>query len=326
MSHSTEECIMEKLKDHFYMGSLNFSIQPEEVEAFIWDEQQKFLNATVYHPIVEKYPVSAEFCRLFFKKVIDSLEPTQEVHDGFYTYLCLVIQNNTQQDFCYKHYVVDNDLEKIITIKETKNMVVNGTTGMRTWQAALMLADYMICNKDLLREKNILELGSGVGFTGIAISKYCDINSITLTDCHNDVLKTIYENIQINFPFHEPKEYGTCTVFSGNINNIHLMMLDWNDINDFFYDIVPDVIIGADIIYDPILLKPLCKVMKHFFDKNKSLEVYIANVIRNEDTYKAFLELLDRENMTCENMPQIKCVHIKWDFSIEKCLLKIRLK
>ncbi|KAJ2952967.1 hypothetical protein O0L34_g7342 [Tuta absoluta] len=327
MSYLSGECIVEKLKHHFYTGSLNFSIQPKEVEAFIWDAQQKFLNATVYHPIVEKYPVSPEFCRLFFKKVIDCLEPTQEVHDGFYTYLCSVLENNTQQDYCYKHYVIDNDLEKIITIKETKNMVVNGTTGMRTWQAALMLADYMICSKDLFREKNILELGSGVGFTSIAISKYCNINSIMLTDCHNDVLKTIYENVQINFPLHEPKKLGSGTVFSGNTNiPLYLMMLDWTRINDFLNDFVPDVLIGADIIYDPIILKPLCKIIEHFFNKNKSLVVYIANVIRNEDTYKKFLELLDCQNMTCENVPQTECVHIKWDASIQRCLLKIGLK
>lgn len=63
-----------------------------------------------------------------------------------------------------------------------------------------MLSDWSLSNKQIFSNKKILELGSGVGFTGITIAKHCGIESMLMTDCHNEVLKTIDENIQINFP------------------------------------------------------------------------------------------------------------------------------
>ncbi|KPI91609.1 Protein FAM86A [Papilio xuthus] len=78
-------------------------------------------------------------------------------------------------------------------------MVINGTTGMKTWEAAIMLSDWILCNKELFYNRRILELGSGVGFTGITVGKFCMPKSITLTDCHSDVLDLLVENIAINF-------------------------------------------------------------------------------------------------------------------------------
>ncbi|XP_049867541.1 protein-lysine N-methyltransferase EEF2KMT [Pectinophora gossypiella] len=320
------DLLLEKIIKAFFNRSLTFSLQPEEIELFTWDKQQAFLNATIQNKAVVKHPVSSEFCRLFFKKVIDFLEPVQEVHDDFYTHLCSVLKNSSVEDYCFRHYMIGDDYENLIIMKETKNMVVNGTTGMRTWQAALMLADWIISNKNQFSGKNILELGSGVGFTGITIAKTCRIPSLYLTDCHEDVLKAICDNIEINFPQMGRKENGDFTIYSDEHRNIGVMMLDWNSLDDYPYKVVPDVIIGADIIYDPIILKPLCNVIKTFFSKNKYLEVYIANIIRNEDTYKSFIEMLDFMGLTCEQQNQSKGVCIHWDNTIQRCLLKIKLK
>lgn len=63
-----------------------------------------------------------------------------------------------------------------------------------------MLADWALNNETLFHNKKILELGSGVGFTGITIAKYCKIKSMLLTDFHEDVINAICDNILINFP------------------------------------------------------------------------------------------------------------------------------
>lgn len=65
----------------------------------------------------------------------------------------------------------------------------------------------------MLSNKNILELGSGVGFTGIAIAKMCKIHSYLLTDCHHEVLSTICNNIEINFPTHIPEQNSDVTYY-----------------------------------------------------------------------------------------------------------------
>lgn len=69
------------------------------------------------------------------------------------------------------------------------------------------------------------------------------------------------------------------------------MSLDWNDC-ELPSDMCPDIIIGSDIIYDPMILDPLHKVISSFLKMNQELEIFIAGVIRNEDTLNMFLQRL----------------------------------
>ena len=50
----------------------------------------------------------------------------------------------------------------------------------------------------LLTFRNVLELGSGLGLTGISIAKQCHCNSFTFTDCHTQVLYLLAKNIELN--------------------------------------------------------------------------------------------------------------------------------
>lgn len=47
--------------------------------------------------------------------------------------------------------------------------------------------------------RKVLELGSGLGLTGIAICKQCKIKSLTFTDCHPQVLYLLMVNVENNF-------------------------------------------------------------------------------------------------------------------------------
>lgn len=79
-----------------------------------------------------------------------------------------------------------------------------------------MLADWALINKEIFSNKNILELGSGVGFTGVTIAKHCSPQSFYLTDCHSRVLNTVCDNIRINFPGIQEEENNDETVFRNN--------------------------------------------------------------------------------------------------------------
>lgn len=116
------------------------------MELLTWGEQQKFLDATGNSERVKKYPVNSDFARLFFKKLLMNLEPRQEIHDDIYSYLCSLMEKDREKEsFYYRHYIIGEDLENFIIIKETKNMVVNGTTGMRTWEVNLeILEDFLL--------------------------------------------------------------------------------------------------------------------------------------------------------------------------------------
>lgn len=87
-----------------------------------------------------------------------------------------------------------------------------------------------------------------------------------------------------------------CTTARDILKNYILgaSLLDWNNIADHTDDIRADIIIGADIVYDPTILQPLCNVLKTFCEKNKNVAVYIASVVRNEDTFSRFLKTLSK--------------------------------
>lgn len=76
-----------------------------------------------------------------------------------------------------------------------------------------------------------------------------------------------------------------------------VMKLDWHCLEDIDVNYYPDIVIGADIVYDPSILLPLCSVLDTFFNRNPYLQVYIASVIRNEDTFDQFTKVLG--NLFC---------------------------
>ncbi|XP_046964980.1 protein-lysine N-methyltransferase EEF2KMT [Vanessa cardui] len=313
--------LINKLSLSFFKG-LHCNLKPEEIKKLTWENQDLFLKQTVETPLFKKYPCHRDFCVRFFKTLIQYLEPEQEVHDDMYTFLCNIMKS-TINEFCYRHYVVNNDFNNIITIKETKNMVLNGTTGLKTWEAALMLSDWALCHKETFSNKHVLELGSGVGFTGITIAKLCDITSMIMTDCHSDVLNTINNNIQINLSDLCLKEDMKSNLYISGDKSIGVMSLDWNDTEELSLPYIPNIVIGADIVYDPSILQPLLNVLLMIHKINNDVDIYIASVIRNQDTFDKFLKELE---LNCFKHEEIKLSNngfIDWDNSVNRCLLKI---
>ncbi|KAG8371031.1 hypothetical protein BUALT_Bualt13G0044700 [Buddleja alternifolia] len=66
-------------------------------------------------------------------------------------------------------------------------------TGQLVWPGAVLLNDYLSKNADLLRGCSVIELGSGVGITGLLCSRFC--SEVVLTD-HNDEILT--RNIELH--------------------------------------------------------------------------------------------------------------------------------
>jgi len=67
-----------------------------------------------------------------------------------------------------------------------------------TNQGGMFLAEWCLHNEHILLNKNILELGCGCGFTGLAVAKSLDVASYTFTDAHPDVLRSLESNVAIN--------------------------------------------------------------------------------------------------------------------------------
>ena len=93
--------------------------------------------------------------------------------------------------------------------------------GYQVWRGAFLLADYLICHKDYLRGKVIIELGSGVGMLGVILSLLTH-KGCYITDYTDNLLNVIHKNLDVNnhLPhlFSEPEK-----------SSIIVRKLDWFD-------------------------------------------------------------------------------------------------
>lgn len=162
------------------------------------------LDITVNLPILQKYPLDASYIVRFIRFVIDTLEKQNpEVHDDLYTTLCEYQSKiNDCEEYSYKHYQVlcreSTNLGTVI-VKENRNKISNGTTGLNVWESALALGDWAIEHKSVFRDKSVLELGAGTGLSSLIISKFCSPKSVYISDGNDKVIDNLIENVAINF-------------------------------------------------------------------------------------------------------------------------------
>ncbi|KAI5897764.1 uncharacterized protein SCHCODRAFT_02490195 [Schizophyllum commune H4-8] len=290
----------------------------------------------------QQYAPSAQYQKTFWKWAIDHLErlvsqteEEVELDDRIYDhYLSFIQQPSAAPDFAIAcprappsdsyitHYwcLSGNDkfssdglihLEnyQTVTLRESRTTIQDGTTGLRTWLASLVLSKYLINEPDLIANKRILELGSGIGFLGIICASVQLLNQITenapaphlwLTDVNDDVLARCKANVQL-----------PCNLSSDH-PNVHYRNLDWVEFDQSTsrtaaladMDVLDeDVILGADIVFDPSLIEPLVTVLALRLMKlrqNGRRMALIALTVRNPETFQAFVEAVERAALTIE--------------------------
>ena len=183
----------------------------------------------------------------------------------------------------YKSYF-HTDGSHLVSLSETADLVSGGTTGLRTWEAALALKEYLTSNPDISRGRRVLELGSGAGFTGISILKLGLAEHVTLSDCHPKVLERLRHNCSANLP---------------DRDNFHVRSLDWTEFT--FRDATGldcDLLIAADVVFDPAVVPHLAAAIATCLDA-KMEKALLACTIRNEDTLNVFLREAERRSLKC---------------------------
>jgi protein-lysine N-methyltransferase EEF2KMT len=263
------------------------------------------------NPTLLKYPVKRKYHISFLKRFINELEKScDEIFDKFYELLCDLIKQEAADDqksnqepiYSFRHFTLEFP-EKIITIKENGALISNGTTGLKIWDAAIALSEFILNNKQLLEDKNILELGSGSGLLGLVAAKETNVKKCYVSDCHDEVLKLLKENLKINYPGRQeidPSANKTeddtvqCSLIDENECEIGVLKLPWEECEqrNLFEIIEPDILLAADIVYDNSVFIPLIETMNLIFSKNDKLLFILSCTVRNIDTLTSFLELL----------------------------------
>jgi len=187
---------------------------------------------------------------------------------------------------------------------ESRTTIELGTTGLKTWRASLVLAEYLAQNPDLIRNKSVLELGSGVGFLGIVlatlqVSAKNPVGRIVLTDVNPHVLARCEDNLALS-----------CNQSSVH-PNVHTRELDWMDalresrrsvLESFLSDASADLIIGADLVFDPSIIPALVSTLKMGLSSSTTTCGLIALTVRNESTLNEFLRVAE-SSLVLEEIP-----------------------
>lgn len=115
-----------------------------------------------------------------------------------YTKFCNA-QTQSETEYAFKHWRIQSEFEETVILRENRNKISQGTTGLNVWESALVLSEWAIQNKDAFYGKNIVELGAGTGLSSFIIAKCCTPITITITDGNEKVLEILNENASNNF-------------------------------------------------------------------------------------------------------------------------------
>ncbi|KXN73371.1 hypothetical protein CONCODRAFT_77413 [Conidiobolus coronatus NRRL 28638] len=283
---------------NFYWNELT---QAEQFDSY--DFQERLLNEVIMNNVI--HPKTQEYINLpntsyqtkFLKSLITLLEKSnEEIHDQIMGQAALgmitagSIEN--PQAIIVKRYPTAIDWynckdHKWLDLLEEPSLITQGTTGLRTWQASLALAEYLLGNREIIKDQKVLELGSGGGFLGYLCSTL-NPSKITLTDCHPLVLDHLNLNREINK--------------NATNSELDIVNLDWTNVEESeLENLASQVIIGADITYDIDIIKHLIPLIQKLTNiglkKFSKISVYLACTLRNEETFDGLLELMNSSNI-----------------------------
>ena len=93
--------------------------------------------------------------------------------------------------------ILHPELKMTLTIGDLE-VFPHGLDGLKLWDAGIVLSRFIIKHHDHFKDKDVLELGSGVGIGGLAARKWTQCKNLIMTDYHPAILDNIAKNCTKN--------------------------------------------------------------------------------------------------------------------------------
>ena len=139
---------------------------------------------------------------------------------------------------------INKDLS--VKLNQQTLFTADGGEGLHLWEASVVLTRYCLQNKDIFKNKSVIELGTGCGLLGISILKQIPlISHYTCSDYQDSVLNNLNNNLAKN-NLKDNKKYD-------------ILKLDWRDYEKI--DLKYDIILGSELIYQGGFIKELAKLI-----------------------------------------------------------------
>lgn len=295
MGHKTRKDVIQTFHVNFFaMGLLNTfpwdSLDKELTTSKPSDIIMDILQKTCLHPICLKNPPSLKYRRRFLTELIKkhemiAAEPLDVLYEALGELMCA-----QEEDLCYKTYFLPTG--DAVSLAENVALIAQGTTGLVTWEAALYLAEWALENTHIFQSKTVLELGSGIGLTGIVVCRSSSLTKYIFSDCHHTVLQRLKDNIT---------NCLTNSDSNSDALSVSVEELHWENVSDEqLQRIQANTIIAADVVYDPDIIACLVKLLSRFLNckvQENHPDVYIASTVRNPQTYDCFKKELERAGL-----------------------------
>lgn len=184
-----------------------------------------------------------------------------------------------------------------VTVLEAPSLLASsGTTGFRTWEAALFLAAYLSSSgrNHLVTGKNVLELGAGTGFLSILCAKHLGAQRVLATDGSQEVISDLKSNIQLN----EVK--GGALIQTAILQWGHALIGGVADCRE--KESSYDLVLGADVTYDLKSIPSLIATIRDLFELYPHIKNLISATVRNEKTLDAFTIACEKNGFTLEQL------------------------
>ncbi|CAG0916313.1 unnamed protein product [Notodromas monacha] len=299
------EALCQKFLCHHPLTDVSFAKLFENATSDQPELQIRLLSCTLKHPIAERYPLPRAYRRDFLKSAIHEMEGRHvEVLPEIYELYLSLCSYDPDEDFSHKSYKLSvGDQCDWVHIKESRSIASDGSTGVHSWPAGVALANWCLQNTALLDGKIVLELGSGVGLTGLIAVKACNCRTYVFSDYHPQVFKKIRENLVMNNivclvdkndengASEESDEDGR-GASPAPMKDIRVLRLDWR-----YKGVMPsnlDFVIGSDLIFEPDLINPLVDTIDRLLQVcGPQCTALIAVTERNPETVAKFESEVD---------------------------------
>ncbi|KAJ4719514.1 Methyltransferase family protein [Melia azedarach] len=207
--------------------------------------------------------------------------------------------------------------------------MLEGDTGCSIWPSSFYLSEFILSYPEIFSNKSCLEVGSGVGLVGICLA-HVKASKVTLTDGDLSTLANMRSNLELN---NLNVDGSLSEGFIEDQNAVQCIHLPWesaseNDVHVF----TPEIILGADIMYDPSCFPDLVRLLAIFLNPNSESSMpgsicvdkvndpnqgkngsswegpvaYIATVIRNVNTFNYFLALAEQANLSITDLTETR--------------------
>ncbi|MQM09823.1 hypothetical protein Taro_042703 [Colocasia esculenta] len=145
-------------------------------------------------------------------------------------------------------------------------------TGQLVWPGSVLLNNFLCKNTDILKGCSVIELGSGVGITGILCRRFC--HQVVLTDHNDEVLEILKKNIELQASSVSPYTSGLMAekLEWGNVDHVSQILQK--------YPSGFDIILGADICFQqasiPLLFSTVEKLLSIHDGQCRFILAYVS--------------------------------------------------